>query len=57
MTATLDGTAIKDRSITEIKLSDYSIACIVQEDQPSVDFKLGSIRGITPSTSTGGCMA
>ena len=30
----LDGTAIKDRSITEIKLSDYS-TCLVQEGQPS----------------------
>ena len=47
--SSLDGTAIKDRSITEIKLSDYS-TCLVQEGQPSGDYKLGQFW-FTPSTS------
>lgn len=46
----LDGaTSIDDRSITEIKLSDYS-TCFVQEGQPSGDYKLGQFW-FTPSTS------
>ena len=34
------GSAIKDRSITEIKLSDYS-TCLRAGGQPSGDYKLG----------------
>ena len=43
------GSSIKDRSITEIKLADYS-TCLVQEGQPTGDFKLGQMW-FTPSTS------
>ena len=45
----LDGASIADRSVTEIKLSDYS-TCYVQEGQPSGDPKLGQFW-FTPSTS------
>ena len=47
--STLDGGAIADRSITEIKLADYS-TCLVQEGQPTGDYKLGQFW-FTPSTS------
>ena len=45
----LQPSAIADRSITEIKLADYS-TCLVQEGAPSGDFKLGQLW-FTPSTS------
>lgn len=45
----VDGASIADRSIAEIKLSDYS-TCYVQEGQPSGDPKLGQFW-FTPSTS------
>ena len=45
----LDGAVIDDRSIAEIKLADYS-TCLVQEGQPSGDFKLGQFW-FTPSTN------
>ena len=47
--SSLDGGAIADRSITEIKLSDYS-TCLIQEGQPSGDYKLGMLW-FTPSTN------
>ena len=40
---------IGDRSIEEVKLADYS-TCLVQEGQPSGDYKLGQLW-FTPSTS------
>ena len=46
---TLNGGAIADRSIIEVKLADYS-TCLVQEGQPSGDYKLGQFW-FTPSTS------
>ena len=45
----IDGANIDDRSIGEIKLSDYS-TCYVQEGQPSGDPKLGQFW-FTPSTN------
>tara|TARA_A200000159_G_scaffold68719_3_gene63678 strand:+ start:21001 stop:23019 length:2019 start_codon:yes stop_codon:yes gene_type:complete len=46
----IDGaSSIDDRSVTEIKLSDYS-TCFVQEGQPSGNYKLGQFW-FTPSTS------
>ena len=46
----VDGTtSIDDRSVTEVKLSDYS-TCFVQEGQPSGNYKLGQFW-FTPSTS------
>ena len=45
----LDGNLILDRSIQEVKLSDYS-TCLMQEGQPSGDYKLGQMW-FTPSTS------
>ena len=39
---TLDGLAIQDRSIPEIKLSDYS-TCLIQEGNPVGDYKLGQL--------------
>ena len=45
----IDGISLKDRSITEIKLADYS-NCLVQEGQPSGDYHLGTFW-FTPSTS------
>ena len=38
-----------DRTVTEVKLSDYS-TCLIQEGQPSGDYKLGQLW-FTPSTS------
>ena len=38
----LDGLSIKDRSIAEIKLSDYS-TCLIQEGTPVGDYKLGQL--------------
>ena len=45
----LDGINIADRSILEIALADYS-TCLVQEGQPSGDYKLGQFW-FTPSTN------
>ena len=45
----LSPSLIADRSITEVKLSDYS-TCLVQEGAPSGDYKLGQLW-FTPSTS------
>jgi len=45
----LPPSVIGDRSITEIKLADYS-TCLVQEGAPSGDYKLGQLW-FTPSTS------
>ena len=49
ITGTLDGATIADRSLEEIKLSDFS-TCLIQEGQPSGDYKLGQFW-FTPSTS------
>ena len=45
----LSGGSIIDRSIEEIKLSDYS-TCLIQEGQPSSNYKLGQLW-FTPSTN------
>ena len=45
----LSPAVIGDRSIQEIKLADYS-TCLVQEGQPSSDYKLGQFW-FTPSTN------
>ena len=45
----LSPAVIADRSIEEIKLSDYS-TCLIQEGQPSSDYKLGQLW-FTPSTN------
>ena len=45
----LDGAVINDRSITELKLSDYS-TCLIQEGTPSADYKIGQFW-FTPSTN------
>ena len=49
ITSGVDGAVINDRSITEIKLSDYS-TCLIQEGVPTGDFKLGQFW-FTPSTN------
>ena len=46
---TVDGLALQDRTIAEIKLSDYS-TCLIQEGTPTGDYKLGQLW-FTPSTS------
>ena len=45
----LAGARIADRTLEEIKLADYS-TCLIQEGQPSGDYKLGQLW-FTPSTS------
>ena len=47
--SSLDGAAIADRSIEEIKLADYS-TCYVQEGTPTGDIKLGQ-GWVQPSTN------
>ena len=46
---TFPGARIGDREIEEIKLADYS-TCLIQEGQPTGDFKLGQLW-FTPSTN------
>ena len=48
----IDGISLKDRSITEIKLADYS-NCLVQEGQPSGDYHLGTFGSLRVPHSCG----